>query len=298
MENLKNTVLEYLRKDRGLTGGRNIYNKLTNKSLALQNSFARMTNTDANRSRLCYELAKAVGIEERQLTIILQKPIEKGEIQDTKPKDLPIDTPGDRLISFSPETTDYFQAKKLVKELELTVTGKKKEDLYSALAEARKAQITQSVTDLPANIKASVKLRDQFPFLREKDCPDSLKLLVNDLITSYEKFAAEQPKLHEVLSDADAAATAEIVLENYIANKEAWAELEHYKENGNILGAHPLFARLALKEEIAALTTVELVKKIKSLEINLIKNRKKENAELVERDEDLLAYAKSILEKR
>ena len=306
MKDPKNEVLEYLQTDRTLLTGRNIYNQLPNKSLALQNTFARMTDTEGNRKRLIYELCKAVGVPERQMAIMLRRPLKKkledieieGQIvdpNDTAPEDL---TPEERLLRFSPENTDYYQAKELLKELDIKPKSRSKTHHYEALSDARSDLIKKELSELPQEVKASIKLRDQFPFLRDKETPDALKLLVNDLITSYENFKKAQPKLHELLSEKEAKEAVDLVLENYIANKEAWAELEHFKETGNVLGKHPLFERLRLKEEISAMKTPELTKKIKSLGINIGRNKKKDNKDLVEMYEDLLVHAKSVLDKR
>ena len=299
MSKVKEQVLEYLQTDRTLLGGRNLYNNLPGKSLALQNSFARMTNTPANVSKVHYELAKHVGIPERQLNIYLQKPlVDKVAAKKEEPpvkKELSLK---ERLLSSTTITLDYNAAKVLVKELKIKPKSRKKADIYQALTDAREKELDKQLSELPIEVKASIKLRDQFPFLREDNCPDSLKLLVSDLITSYEKFKEAQPKLHEVLPTAEAKALGDFVLENYIDNKMAWAELEHYKATGNILGEHPLFERLEAKEEISAMNAVDLAKKIKNLEINIGKNKKKENTELVARDEDLLAHAKEVLAKR
>lgn len=295
----KEAVINYLQTDRSLLGGRNLYNNLPNKSLALQGSFSRMPNNPDNVGRMHYELCKAVGITERQLAVFLQQPVQAVSETKKAPPAPPVDlTPEEKLLAFNKDTVDYFTAKGLLKDLDIKAKGRKKEDVYNALEAARLEKITQQVTELPIEIKAAVKLRDQFPFLREDTCPDSLKILVNDLITSYEAFKKAQPKLHELLSEADAAAIVDVVLENYIDNKEAWAELDHYKSTGNVLGAHPLFARLELKKEITELPTADLAKKIKNLEINIGKNKTKNNTDLVARDEELLAHAKEVLAKR
>ena len=295
----KEAVIKYLQTDRSLMGGRNLYNKLPNKSLALQGSFSRMPNSPANLGRLHYELCMAVGITERQLTIFLQKPVQAETETQQAPPPPPVDlTPEERLMAFKREEVDYFTANTLLSELGIKAKSRKKEDVYNALEAVRQERITAKVTELPIEIKAAVKLRDQFPFLREDTCPDALKILVNDLITSYEAFKEAQPKLHELLSEADAKAMVDVVLENYIKNKEAWAELEHYKTTGNVLGAHPLFARLEAKKEITELPTADLAKKIKNLEINIGKNKTKNNMDLVARDEELLLHAKKVLAKR
>lgn len=301
MKATQKDVLNYLKTDRSLTGGRNLYNQLPNKSLALQSSFARMRDTEANRSKLYYELAKAVGIPQRQLTITLNKPVRKS--MELAAEDIEVNsetveaTPEEKLLAFDREKADFYESRDLAKELGLK-PGRSKDTVYAALEAAKSDAIDKQLQEIPLEVKATIKLREQFPFLREAKCPDALKLLVNDLITAYENFKAAQPKLHALVSQEETKATVDIVLENYIKNKQAWAELEHYKETGNILGEHPLFERLAEKEKITALNGVGLAKEIKNLEINIGKNRKKGNTELVEKQEDLLAHAKDVLAKR
>ncbi|MEX0273252.1 MAG: hypothetical protein AB3N16_02630 [Flavobacteriaceae bacterium] len=295
----KNQVLDYLKHNRSLMGGRNLYNQLPRKSLALQNSFRRMTDTEANRSRMHYEIARSVGITERELKIILQKPIVQVTKKVDEPTPPPTEPPSleDRLLAFKADAAEYYPSKELAKELGLK-PKKSKVDLFQQIEEAKQELIQKEIDTIPLEVKASVKLRDQFPFLRKADCPDVLKILVNELISAYERFKEVQPKLHELLSADVAKHTVDVVLENYIKNKEAWDELEHYKETGNLLGKHPVFERLAAKEEIAGLSTPDLTQKIKNLENNIGRNKNKGNEDLVARDQDLLAHAKAVLEKR
>ncbi|QQV89991.1 hypothetical protein M1M27_gp47 [Cellulophaga phage Ingeline_1] len=301
MSTHKNAVIAYIEQDRTLSGGRNLYNKLPQKNMAIQGSFTRMPTNETNIRKVCYELAKAVGLPERNLNILLQKPITKPELTtvntDAKvAQDLL--SVNDRLLLFTRETVDYKTAKAFIKELELKPVSNKKEDIYIALEDARVRLVDDKLFDLPENVKASIKLREQFPFLRESTCPDSLKLLVNELITAYDNFKTQQPNLHEALTEGDAAGIAANIVKNYIENKEAWNELEHYKANGTILGVHPMFERLQLKDDITALPTLDLVSKISNLKINIGKNSKKNNTDLVSRDTDLLAHAEAVLKSR
>ena len=297
----KQKVINFLKHDRTLLGGRNLYNKLSGKNLAFQRQLGRWTNTPTNVERLCHELARTVGIETRLLRVLMQKPVVKPkETQSVNEPTLEVvpKSPTEKLLEFDTENSSYQEAVAMVKELDIATKGRKHVDLKEALAMAKSELVKKQVSELPKEVKASIKLREQFPFLRDADCPDSLKLLVNDLINSYEKFKENQPKLHETLSDESASELTDIVLKDYIENKEAWKELEHYAEHGKILGKHPLFEILKEKDEISALKTEELAKKIKNLENNISRNRNKGNDELVEKQEALLLHAKQVLEKR
>ena len=299
MSNVKDQVENYLKTDRTLTGGRNLYNKIPGKNLALLKSFSRMTNTPKNVEKLCYELCKIAGIPERIRAILMQKPVTKAEETVKEPTPEPeVLTPADLLLKFNPETSDYHESLALAKELNIKGKIKKKVDLFAALEKARNKEMELQLAELPDDQKASIKLREQFPFLSEPGCPDSLKILVNDLITSREKFIESQPKLHEAMSASESKVLVDFVLENYINNKEAWAELEHYKETGEVLGKHPVFERLANKESITLMSTTDLTKKINTLNTNIIRNKQKGNTDLVARDEELLEHAKMVLSKR
>lgn len=125
-----------------------------------------------------------------------------------------------------------------------------------------------------------------------------LHAIVGKLITHYLLFRDNQPKLHDNLPQAEAKALRDLVVGNWILNKQCWAELEHYKRTQSILGKHPMFEIMRLKDGISALSTPNLVKKMNALNANISRNKQKGNLELVERDETLLEHAKQVAEKR
>lgn len=135
--NAKQKVEQYIKSDRSLIGGRNLYNQLPGHSLAFQRHLSRQQETPQVIERLCYELCKLVGISERNMKILLQNPV-KAE-KPTAPKaDTTVPTdPNDKLIAFNPETAVYKYALVLAKELELELPSRKKADVFAKLSEAR-----------------------------------------------------------------------------------------------------------------------------------------------------------------
>jgi len=135
----KAQVEHYFKHDRTLLGGRNLYNKLPGKNLALQNRIARFTNTPENVEKLCYELAKTVDMPDRMRVILTQKPVVLVKDIDVIIEDVIIETKSteDKLIDFNEKTADYKAAKALIKELGLELSSKKKADVYTALINAR-----------------------------------------------------------------------------------------------------------------------------------------------------------------
>ncbi|MFC0605898.1 hypothetical protein [Winogradskyella pulchriflava] len=134
--------------------------------------------------------------------------------------------------------------------------------------------------------------------MRQPGYPVVLDTLVNRLITDWEIFKAHQPQLHDILDNPNPKLLADTVRESYIRRKQAFAELEHYHRTKKLLGKHPIFELIHLKDAISALDTVRLTKKITALKANLTRNRQKNNTDLVTRDEALLKHAESVLEKR
>lgn len=110
-------------------------------------------------------------------------------------------------------------------------------------------------------------LRNEFPFLGEDNCPDELKLLVADMITAHTKYIDSHNQLYHVAnkSNEQCFTAAESVVENYLNNRSIWAELEHFKKNGRILGEHGAFAKLNRKNEIEGMDSFELMKLYRNL---------------------------------
>lgn len=98
----KQAVLDYLQHDRTLRGGRDLYNKMPQKNLSIQNYIARFSDTESNLKVICYELCKLVGIPERQMNILLNKPLVKKEIEviEDKTDETSLD---DMLLNFDAE---------------------------------------------------------------------------------------------------------------------------------------------------------------------------------------------------
>lgn len=135
-------------------------------------------------------------------------------------------------------------------------------------------EVVAFVGGLPENIRKTIKLREEFPFLKEKSCPEVLKILVNDMITDYEAYMQAHERLFTALTPEDFAAASADVVENYLENRIIWEELNHYKEKNEFLGQHPVFSQMVRLEEIRSMSGTELVKLQNSLQNNIARNRK------------------------
>jgi len=119
-------------------------------------------------------------------------------------------------------------------------------------------------------------LREEFPFLGQKDCPDELKVLVADMITSHKNYVEGHERLYYVVdkSNEECYRAAEAVVENYLNNRMIWEELETYKKTGRVLGVHPAFERFSRRKEIEEMGAEQLMKEYRTLPRNIARAKK------------------------
>lgn len=142
--------------------------------------------------------------------------------------------------------------------------------------------VTQLIEEAPDNAKGGLSLRVQFPFLAQDDCPPNFKILVADMLTAWDTYknchealnvVAEEGK--EALSDAELFELAKEAVEAFELNHAIWDELNYYKEHGDVLGNHPIFADDQLKEKVAGMKGTELVKRRNNVRSYITKENKK-----------------------
>lgn len=295
-------VLDFIKHDRTLTGARNLYNSLPNKSLSFLASINRLRDTEANVKQVCYQLCKAVGVAERQMLALWGTP----PVENKTPKMVVVESGNDldpdktsfsdRLLEFNAEEAEWNDMKSFASEIS-EATGKKpkgrtKVAVLEFIDTERIAEIANRSTAVPVEIKRTMKLRDQFPFLKEKDCPGVLKELVSDMMTAYEKYKAGHALLFTAMSLEGEIALANEITENFIENKQVYEELEHYKNTKQLLSLHPIFRELKIKAELEKLTGTELNKKNNSLRKNISINQKK--ADEAEDEDKKLQYSEAV----
>ena len=147
--------------------------------------------------------------------------------------------------------------------------------------------VTSSYKPAPEPVKAAVKIREKFPFLNSPDCPDVLKVMVADMLTSYDAYK----KAHAALQDMPDTATDETfsscaaTVENYLLNRKIWDVLEYYKEHHELPeGVEEKEA--TPEEEISKLSDLDLASKYRSAVTNEGKHRKRLEKILAAGDRD------------
>lgn len=112
-----------------------------------------------------------------------------------------------------------------------------------------------------SNKKPTQKLRNQFPFLNRKDCPNEIKILVSDLITTWERLnQIREEELPKAKNKNQRFALAKEAAESHRENRIIWREINYYNENGKILGEHPIFTEKIYLDKIAAMNFSNLEK--------------------------------------
>ena len=260
---MKQQVINYLRGNRAFGAGVALYNQLPGKSLAFSRRLNTVGDTPQNRQQLHYELGKAIGLNEAQINRYLSGPLALVQEEPSKkPKAL------DPLaqIESALQQDDYRQLQSLVSDLDLEAQGRSKEDYREALSDyLAKEKAQKAIKAMSPAARQGLKLRDQFPFLKEKDCPPELKILVSDRISAYHAYVEAHKKLHENLKEEEIAQAVEDVVENYLENQLIFKELQHFQEKGEPLGEHPIWAQKQALEAIQQLGVKDLIKKKNSL---------------------------------
>ncbi len=136
---------------------------------------------------------------------------------------------------------------------------------------------TINLTRIPEFIKKSIRLREEFPFLKENDCPNELKVLVSDMLTAYDKYREKHSELFNNVSDDQLKEIAQSVVDNYLKNKKAWDILVYYRENKSLpeTEINEKSAWETREAEIRALSNADLVKLLNNVKPYISNSEKK-----------------------
>lgn len=157
------------------------------------------------------------------------------------------------------------------------------------IAELEQQLLERKERDVPEEITNAIMFRDKYPFLREDTCPDELKVLVSDMFTSYDKYREAHKKLADTPADVfneDTFELARTAVENYVDNREMWAELDHYSKTGQVLGTSRFMQGYKERKEVENMDNLQLNKQLMNARSNLSKARKKKIPQLIEKWEN------------
>ena len=118
---------------------------------------------------------------------------------------------------------------------------------------------------------AGLKLREEYPFLREESTPQELKALVTDKITAWYDFAEKHEKLAKMVENSGntisengepdpLAVLCKEAIDKFKLNADIKKELDFYKEKGKVLGIVPQLKFLKIDQELDEMSEADLVK--------------------------------------
>lgn len=119
---------------------------------------------------------------------------------------------------------------------------------------------------LPVTEDKKTDLHKEFPFLSAADCPAELHIVTGQLVASWKRYNTMHAELQLVisgekeLSEEDKNQLTADCNAAFQLNDKLYKELEHYRDNNTILGEAEALKEYAIKKEIDAMSTEELVK--------------------------------------
>jgi hypothetical protein len=262
---------------------------LSNSSPSQKRYYNASRYSPANLASLEYDVKKLCGITDKDLSSAVKAEKKTRALEVVT--ELPVEVT-DILKDIDLEAANYNEQLKPLSKQIAEITGKepesqKKVDLIAFIdsfipkgptAEDLKAAVLKALEASPEEVKESIKLIDEFPFIDDDDCPDEFKILLSDKFKAYRKYKEGRAELKAML---EAGATEEEIfeiakktVENFELNLEIYDELNYYKEHGKILGEHPIFADKMLKESVEGMSTVELTKRQKNLRTYVSRDEK------------------------
>lgn len=279
----KKEIVAYLSGPRNYAEGVNLYNRHGHNRM-YKRRFA-LEDTEFSRQLLAEELRKLAGLSEaefkrlprtakkRQSAPQLAGKVASGVIIDearkssTKDDDALMELADSLGVTVDELVSPEFQDRVLAME----ENEQRVEELTDELEKAR-----EKYAEAPEPVRKMIRFREKYTFLNNPDCPDILKVLVNDMFAAYDTYKTAFAHLQAIPDEtiAEAAAEAEKVVTAYLANREIWDELEHYRTTGQILGKAAKFKEAEAVEDLAALSDLDLAKKLSSARANQSKHSK------------------------
>ena len=109
---------------------------------------------------------------------------------------------------------------------------------------------------------AGLKLREEYPFLREESTPQELKALVTDKINAWYDFSDKHAELVESagIDGEKLAILCKEAIDKFQLNADIKKELDFYKEKGKVLGIVPQLKFLKIDQELDEMSEADLVK--------------------------------------
>jgi hypothetical protein len=272
------------------------YKKTVGKSQQFEMRMNRVGFTQENLESLVYELKKLHGVSDVELaeTALASKntPTEVDVvIFNRHPVTFDIGVELFKAIGSKVKLKDFDHLEQSLKKLTKNQAQKALEFIQQLKEQNAVNTVKEDIFEIEVNEEEEVtadvdepqklSLREEFPFLNDKDCPDEFHTAVGRMISAHKRYQEAHTKLSDV-SAGIVSATEEEVLEltktaeaEFNENRALWAELNHYNIHKEVLGKHILFKEKAIAQEVEEMTQDQLLKFINSSAKFFTDNNKK-----------------------
>ena len=260
-----------------------LYKETPEKSPAVEVKLNRIGFTDDGLANLLYDLQKVHGITDTEIhTAVSPAELKVEEIKIASANVVKLQSvkrPNKKAIAAAQAIVDDLKEELAILETpEVEEEEKVIQFVPAPKAENTIEEVAEKVlpnTDVPDGGTEGNKflaaselqpIREEFPFLNDKDCPDVMFIVVGKKVSAYRRHQELHAKLQEALdgtiqlSEEDQKQLASDTQEAFAENRALYDELNYFNEHKEILGKHPLFRELVAKREVETMTMEQLAK--------------------------------------
>lgn len=258
-----------------------LYRQTPNKNLGIERRLNMAGFTEEGLKNLLYDLQQMHGVSDVEIKSY-KKPTEEKEDDIILPTCIP-----DYVLEMSPEELKEWAKIECtekgvgIPELIALAENDNMPEIAEVLMEAQKEFSLEenleevSSTDTPSgkeektSDEAQVKsIREEYPFLNEKDCPEELLIVVGKKIAAWKRYQDLHEQIQnfdpEKQSEEDLNALTAASVKEYEDNQALDAELKHYAEHKEVLAKHESLIEFRVKKEVEQMSNDELLKFVNS----------------------------------
>ena len=224
---MKEQIISYLEGPRDYSQGVALYEQFGPNRM-LKAKFRQIGECEMTRKTLIEELRKLSGMSEAEFAGMHRKAHHIPSKAEQPVSPAPVRMYADDLlialasrlgVTVEKLVSDDFVKERLSQSPDTEQVRGLKEELENAQSKYSEA---------PETVRKAIRFREEFPFLRQPDCPDELKVLVADMFSAYDLYRESHRMLVETPDDVATGETylwAKTAVENFLENRQMWEEL-------------------------------------------------------------------------
>lgn len=199
-----------------------------------------------------------------------------------------------------PELIDLAEKDNMPEIAEVLIEAQKELSLEENLEDTGSTDTPSGKEEKTSDEAQAKSIREEYPFLNDKDCPEELLIVVGKKIAAWKRYQA----LHEQIQNFDPETQSEEDLnkltseatKEYEDNQLLDAELKHYAEKKEVLAKHDSLIEYRLKKEVEQMNNDELMKFVNSSATYF--SRKNKDLEKYKDDAEAVANIQNMIAAR